>query len=297
VAYGTDSCRVLEFDPDLGNGIDPEEWALARSACVASLYHVPAGAWEIGELAAEQPHLLAFVIVAGLVCHDVALGKRHMFEFLGPGDVVQPPVAATRPRLGAAVVCTAAVDTTVMALGESFIRAAARWPSLLVAAHERLEAHRENLAIQGLIAQFARAEHRVLLQLWHLADRWGRVTTEGTLVPLSLTHELLGQMIAARRPTVTLAVASLESAGLIRRVDGSAWLLTPAAERAVAAIVGDGTSDRALGEMFRHRARGLSPKIARTPLPVPAVPAGPTGRRPQALIDGRLSRATAKSRA
>jgi CRP/FNR family transcriptional regulator, cyclic AMP receptor protein len=254
-AVGSDSCRVLEFDPDLGNGIDPEEWELARSACLARLCHVPSGSWEIGETAAEQPRLLGFVIVAGLVCQEVALRERHMFEFLGPGDVVHPPVMPAGQRLGAAVICTAAVDTTVLALGESFIRAAARWPGLLVAVRERLGAQRENLAIQGLIAQFARAEDRVLLQLWHLADRWGRVTTEGTLVPLSLTHELLGQMIAARRPTVTLAVAALESQGLIRRVDGPGWLLTPAADQAVAAIAGDGPSAGALGESFRHRAR------------------------------------------
>jgi CRP-like cAMP-binding protein len=252
-ASAIDICSVLELDPDIGNGIDPEEWELARSVCLASLCHVPAGKWEVGEPAGEQPQMLGFVIVAGVVCQEVALRERHMFEFLGPGDVVQAPVVPARPRLGGPVMSTAAVDTTVLALGESFIRAAARWPSLLVAVHERLEAQRENLAIQGLIAQLARAEHRVLLQLWHLADRWGRVTPEGTLVPLSLTHRMLGQMIAARRPTVTLAAAALESQGLIRRVDSSAWLLTHAAEQAVAAIAGDRSSDRPVGESFRFR--------------------------------------------
>jgi CRP/FNR family cyclic AMP-dependent transcriptional regulator len=252
---GADSCRLLEFDPEIGEGIDPKEWELAQSVCLASVCHVPAGKWQIDEPADKQPHLLGFVIVAGLVCQEVALRERHIFEFLGPGDVVQAPAVPVRPRLGGPVMSTAAVDTTVLALGESFIRAAGRWPSLLVAVHERLEAQRENLAIQGLIAQLARAEHRVLLQLWHLADRWGRVTTEGTLIPLSLTHKLLGQMIAARRPTVTLAVAVLESQGLIRRVGSSAWLLMPAAEAAVAAIADDGSSDRPVGESFRflHR--------------------------------------------
>ncbi len=249
-----ETCRVLEFDPDIGNGIDPAEWPLVCSACLARLCDVPSGAWALRAPDGES-HLLGFVIVTGLVCREVALRDRHMFEFLGPGDVVQPPAEAARPRLGCPVTCTAATDLTVMALGESFIRSAARWPSLLVAVHERLEAQREYLAIQGLIAHVARAEHRVLLQLWHLADRWGRVTKNGTLLPLSLTHELLGRLVAARRPTVTLALAALESQGLIRRADGSAWLLTPAAEAAVLAIAGDGSSDRALGESFRFRYR------------------------------------------
>jgi Crp-like helix-turn-helix domain len=70
----------------------------------------------------------------------------------------------------------------------------------------------------------------------HLADRWGRVTPGGTLLPLALTHDLLAHLIAARRPTVTLAVSALESDGCIERMDDGTWLLTCAAERKVAAI-------------------------------------------------------------
>lgn len=181
------------------------------------------------------------------------MGRRRMFELLGPGDVVQPPVVAAYPHLGGPVTFTAAAETAVLALGELFIRAAARWPSLLVTIHERLEAQRENLAIQGLILHFPRAEHRVLLQLWHLAGRWGRVTAEGTLVPLSLTHELLGQLVAARRSTVTLAVATLVSEGLVRRPNNSTWLLTPEVEQKIAAIAGEDRSGQAIGELFRVR--------------------------------------------
>ena len=45
------------------------------------------------------------------------------------------------------------------------------------------------------------------------------------IVPLALTHRILGQLVGARRPTVSTALAELAERGeLIRRPDGS-WLL------------------------------------------------------------------------
>jgi CRP/FNR family cyclic AMP-dependent transcriptional regulator len=60
---------------------------------------------------------------------------------------------------------------------------------------------------------------------WHLAERWGRVSGDGVVVPLALTHRILGQLVGARRPTVSTALSELAERGeLVRRSDGS-WLL------------------------------------------------------------------------
>jgi CRP/FNR family transcriptional regulator, cyclic AMP receptor protein len=243
---------ILEFDPDLGSRVCPEDWDSARSECRGDLVRVPAGAWDAPDWAGERDDLFGFVIIDGLLCREVALRDRCMFELLGPGDVLQLPVVTERPRLGGPVRLTAAAATTLVALGESFARAAVRWPSLLAAIHRRLEAQRENLAIQGLITHLPRAEHRLLLVLWHLADRWGRVIPEGTLLPLSLTHDLLGQLTAARRSTVTLAVTALQSQGYISRMGEGTWLLTPAAEDKAAAIARTNWSAATCGDAFRH---------------------------------------------
>lgn len=53
--------------------------------------------------------------------------------------------------------------------------------------------------------------------LWHLADRWGRVTPDGVIVPLKLTHEALGRLVGAQRPTVTLALGELVASGRVTR--------------------------------------------------------------------------------
>ena len=47
------------------------------------------------------------------------------------------------------------------------------------------------------------------------------------VLPLLVTHELLGRLIRARRPTVPRAIATLESDGAIRRLDDGSWLLNP----------------------------------------------------------------------
>jgi hypothetical protein len=44
-------------------------------------------------------------------------------------------------------------------------------------------------------------------------------------VPLTLSHRLLGQMVGARRPTVSAALASLERRGELVRRDDATWLL------------------------------------------------------------------------
>lgn len=247
--------RVLELDPDLGDGITEREWEAALPACRAELVTCPRGRWEPASDPLHDEHRLAFVIVHGMICREAALADRHMLELLGPSDVLQPPVAAPRPRLVGRASITIVSDAVLLGLGRSFIRASARWPSLMSNLHRRLESQREHLAVQGLIAHLPRAEHRLLLILWHLSGTWGRVTAHGTLLSIPLTHGLLGQLAAARRSTVTLAMRALEAEGLIRRLDGGAWLLTPQAERCVHAIASTSSGQPAVGQMLmtRHR--------------------------------------------
>jgi len=244
---------VLELDPELGSGIGAAQWEKARRACRGCIVWVPRGVWQLSPEFGEQVGRLGVVIVEGMVCREVALGERHMFELLGPGDVIAPPGLGEPRRLGGSVALTAAVDTIAVGLGESFLRAAVRWPCLLDAVLGRLEVQRQRLAVQGLIAHLPRAEDRALLALWLLADRWGRATPEGTVLSLALTHELLGQLTGSRRSTATVAVSALESDGSIARLGDGSWLLTEQAEQNVAALARNSSSAGLLGESFMLR--------------------------------------------
>jgi CRP/FNR family transcriptional regulator, cyclic AMP receptor protein len=73
----------------------------------------------------------------------------------------------------------------------------------------------------------------VLVLFWHLADRWGRVEPDGVHVPLRLTHELLGRLIAVRRASVTASLGRLRERGFIERRPDRSWLLHSDGLRAV----------------------------------------------------------------
>jgi hypothetical protein len=54
------------------------------------------------------------------------------------------------------------------------------------------------------------------------------MTPDGVALPMTLSHRMLGQLVGARRPTVSTALGELSKQGeLARRTDGT-WLLTGA---------------------------------------------------------------------
>jgi CRP-like cAMP-binding protein len=118
-----------------------------------------------------------------------------------------------------------AEDPGRVALLDGRFHAAARvWPALSSIVQQRLAAQSRRLAVQAAILALPRVENRVLAILWHLADVFGTVRPEGVLIPLQLTHERLGRLVGAQRPTVTLALRRLCDAGDAARVP-EGWML------------------------------------------------------------------------
>lgn len=60
-----------------------------------------------------------------------------------------------------------------------------------------------------------------------LAERFGRMTEDGIVLDLPLTHDLIGGLVASRRPTVTLAPQRLSAEGQLQRLAGDRWRLAP----------------------------------------------------------------------
>ena len=88
----------------------------------------------------------------------------------------------------------------------------------------------DRLATQLAICQLPRVDQRLLAMMWLLAESWGQVTSAGTTLPLTLTHDTLGGLVGARRPTVTLALGELTDRGAIVRQDRGWLLLEPPPE-------------------------------------------------------------------
>jgi len=108
--------------------------------------------------------------------------------------------------------------------GNDLLAAAYRWPRLILGLYASIGSQLQRLTVQLVICQLPRVEDRVLAVLWLLAESWGHVTPAGVRLPLALTHETLGALIGARRPTVTLALRKLTDDGTLVPQD-SGWLL------------------------------------------------------------------------
>jgi CRP-like cAMP-binding protein len=79
---------------------------------------------------------------------------------------------------------------------------------------------------QNATSYFANVHHadRVCLKLLQLGKQFGRVSPDGIRLELPLTHDLLAEMIASARETVTRAVDELQRSGFVVR-DGHSYRL------------------------------------------------------------------------
>ncbi len=219
--------RLLDADAELGHCLPEEERERARQALISPVLRFPAG--EVDLEAIDLPEGTAgLLIVRGLMASDVILAQHELSELMIEGDILLPWAPSvdglpSRRRL-------TALDTTfVAALDQRFMRAAAAWPMLLVEIHRRLGQQEHRIAVHGVICQLPRVEQRVLAVMHHLAARTGKVGSEGTHIPIHMTHQALGRLIGAQRPTVSLAVKRLSEEGRLGRREDGTWLLPPGA--------------------------------------------------------------------
>lgn len=217
--------RLLEVEPDIGRGLDGEDLAAARQLTVPVL--VVRGDRD-SDILTRLRRAGAFggLVLEGIVLRQLVVGDQLGMRLIGPGDLVLsgggPP-----PMLVGESYFRAIPGTRVAVLGGEFMLAARRWPSLFTGVQLRWGQQADRLTTQLVICQLPRVDQRVLALMWLLAESWGRVTPTGTTLPLSLTHDALGALVGARRPTVTLALRELTERGAIIRQD-QGWLLLEA---------------------------------------------------------------------
>ena len=226
--------QLLCADPDLADGIHGEDRERAERAVVAEVLRPEHGRWAPELRGHEGSSAVALLVLSGMLVRETLLANRRSAELFGGGDVIRPRTGA-HGLLPHEFAWTVLEPAAVAVLDDRFVLAARRWPSLGGTIAERLVEQDERLAVHLAIAQLPRVEQRVLGMLWLLADRWGRVTPQGVLVPVRLTHEALGNLVGARRPTVTLALADLQETGNVRR-DGEGWVLDPRSRNALGSL-------------------------------------------------------------
>jgi CRP/FNR family transcriptional regulator, cyclic AMP receptor protein len=180
----------------------------------------------VSRLAGATADHVGLLIIQGVLSRELLVADHVSAELLGPGDLVRPWQPASRASLlPVEAVWSVLSPLSVAVLDRRFAAEAARYPEITATLFDRLSERSMRLATTQAISQLTRVDRRLKALFWHLAERWGRVSGDGVIVPLALTHRILGQLVGARRPTVSTALSELNERGeLVRRPDGS-WLL------------------------------------------------------------------------
>jgi CRP/FNR family cyclic AMP-dependent transcriptional regulator len=213
-------CYLFDVDEDLAAGLDHRMRLVARPMATARVYDISAGEFDLIPLLARLEHGIGLLLVDGVIALDVQVGDRTTSELVGAGDVLAPWTNdADVVLLASATFSRALVRTRVAMLDEGFADRIKPWPQIIHALLRRCVRRTMELNVQRAATCHPRADARIALLLWHLAERWGRVEPDGILVPLPLTHRLIGQLVGAERPSVSHALARLSEAGLVTRAD------------------------------------------------------------------------------
>src|SRR5437588_305869 len=147
-----------ELEPDLGAFVRPDDRFVLEQFSVP-VVHVSNGSISVGELL-ERRAAFAAVVFEGLVLHDLAIGGEPALRILGPGDVISLP-DGPGPSLLRTSRYRARASTRLALLGNDFLAAARRVPTVLVGLRAAEAGQVERLAAQLVICQMPRVADRV----------------------------------------------------------------------------------------------------------------------------------------
>ena len=220
---------LLELDPDLGLLLDEERLAAAHHELRVAVHVLDTGPWEVEKLSGTSPEHIGLLVLDGVMAREVLVSDTVSTELLGPGDVLRPwQVHQSASLLQYSVRWNVLTRTRIGLLDRRFAAQLATFPEVNAAIIDRINERALRLAITQAISQLNRVDRRLLAFFWHLAERWGRMTPDGVALPMTLSHRMLGQLVGARRPTVSTALSELAKEGEVRRREDGTWLLTGA---------------------------------------------------------------------
>jgi hypothetical protein len=218
---------LLDLDPDLGHLLERDRLAAARRELRIAVHTLDTGPWEAATLSGASSDHLGLLVLDGVVAREVLVFDTVSTELLGPSDVVRPwRLQQVSGLLRHSIRWNVLARSRIGLLDRRFAAQLGAYPEVTAAIIDRVNERAMRLAVTQAISQLNRVDRRLLALFWHLAERWGRMTPEGVALPMTLSHRMLGQLIGARRPTVSTALAELARDGKVVRRDNGTWLLT-----------------------------------------------------------------------
>jgi CRP/FNR family transcriptional regulator, cyclic AMP receptor protein len=217
--------RVFDEVPELLQQLDNGDASSLRQLTTQMLRLEP-GVWQLELQDSELRGHLGLLVLDGLLTRQVTIGEATCAELLGGGDVLRP---WTEHESGIASIASESrwqvvMPTRIAILNARFALQTCRWPGVTAAIIDRVVQRARWLSFHLAVCHIVGVEVRLLIVLWHFADRWGRMTRAGVKLPLPLSHGLLAGIVGARRPTVSTALGVLRDQGLVERTEDG-WLM------------------------------------------------------------------------
>jgi CRP/FNR family transcriptional regulator, cyclic AMP receptor protein len=223
---GSELISIIEADPDLEGLLDPAERERARREAVTRVLRLSAGEWRAAEALERDVHHRGFLVIDGLLSREVEVLGRRCVELIGDADVLRPwgwdPAGS---HVNAEVEWIVLEPTRMAVLDHALVSRMNPWPQLGLELFARGTRRAHWLAVALAISHHPRVDDRLLLTLWQVAERWGRVRPDGISIRLPLSHERLASLVGAHRPAVTTAMGELTRAGLVSRGEDRFWVV------------------------------------------------------------------------
>jgi CRP/FNR family transcriptional regulator, cyclic AMP receptor protein len=222
----TPRVRIADAFPQLLRHLPPDQAQVAGHYALATIETLQPGPWRPDPALQPRPGHMGVLVIDGLMARDVHLGSSVATELVGRGDILRPadhdggdaPVPFD-------VEWSVLEPTRVALLDHEFASVICHWPEAVEVIVQNAVRRAHTLGMHLAVCHLRRVTTRLLVLMWHLADRWGKVTGDGVAVPLKLTHQMLGRLVGAQRPSVTTALRELMDAGLVSRCDDGTWML------------------------------------------------------------------------
>jgi CRP-like cAMP-binding protein len=226
---------ILEEDPDLGENLSAVDYESARRILRAEVIEISAARWEPPAL--DPRSSFGFLVLDGLLGRRLSLGRAISTELLSGGDILRPWDEPDLYTLVPPEVSWRVYQPSrVAVLDERLTRIVGRRPQLIVNFSGRLLLRARHATYMGAVSHLVRVEDRLLLTLWHMASQWGAATPQGFRVPFQLTHQVFGEIIGARRPSVSVSMGKLQRRGQVVRDDDDCYVLTGDVERVMSQL-------------------------------------------------------------
>lgn len=218
--------HLADEDPGLLDLVAEEDRPAARDALTATTYTTPAGAWTPGPLAANGDPHLGLLLLEGLLLRHVSVAHTTCGELVGPGELLRPwDTFGDRAPMPIEIDWKALEPLRIAVLDHHFATTLARWPALVHAFVERAIERSHSLALHVAIHCIRRVDVSLLVLFAHLADRFGKVTPQGIVIPVRLNQQDLGKLVGATRQSINLALRQLLDRGSLTHRDDETWLL------------------------------------------------------------------------